>query len=648
MSGSSRERLKSIMHKIKDIFTAHKRRPRKPNNSVYVISEIGINHQGSLDTALRLIEVSKKAGADAVKFQKRNLAEIYTEEILNDHTSAEWNLDYLIPLLKEVELSEDEYFIIYNKCRELDIELIVTRFDVMSAEFCSLLDVAAFKIGSMDMVNLPLIEKCASYEKPLIVSTGMWGNIDIKKTVREFDFDFALLLANSTYPTPYEEINLKYIRQLLWWTDVVGYSGHERGIAIPIAAIGMGARIIEKHITFDKTQKGPDHKASLLPEEFTEMVKQIRTLEKALGNGNKKVNQAEKLNKEAFASCAVAKRDLEAGSLLSEGDYIFRSPGKGIFPHEIREFVGDVLRRDVKKGKPIAKSHFKEELKIKDWEKFSFNKSWGVKCRFHDFEEYKQVNSPVIEFHCSDSDLNIDFKGETKNSKLIVHAPEIVDRELVDLCSRDDRIVKQSLDVLEHSINKTLQIAPKFMGEKPKVVIHLGGMSLEPIDGKLLDISSSMIDRAIKNFAPLWERYCEKVDLLPENLPPRPWYIGGEWFQYGFMSTFDMRRFCDVFNLGMTYDMCHAALYCNDVGISLLDYTRSVKNIVSHVHISDAVGINGEGHQIHEGCINFEDIFTELSDVDYTWVTEIWSGHLHSGLGVHRSLKELKKYKNLL
>jgi len=620
------------------------------NCSVYVISEIGINHQGSLETALQLIDASKEAGADAVKFQKRELTEIYTKEILEDHTSAEWNLDYLIPLLKEVELSASDYFTIQKRCQELDIELIITPFDVISVEFCASLDVVAFKIGSMDMVNLPLIEKCASYGKPLIISTGMWDSQDIEKAVWQYEtnFKFALLLANSTYPSPYETVNLLFLEVLREMCSVVGYSGHERGIFIPIAAVGMGARIIEKHLTFDRNQKGPDHKASLLPEEFAEMVTQIRAVEVALGDGTKKVNQAEKLNKEAFASSAVAKHDLKAGDFLDKDDFIFRSPGKGLFPHEIEEFIGDKLKQNVPKDKFIAKEDFREVLKIADWEKFRYNKNWGVKCRFHDFEEYKQIQSPVIEFHCSDSDLSIDFDGETKHSQLIVHAPEIVNRELVDLCSSDPRIVKQSLDVLEHGICKTLEISSGFADTKPKVVMHLGGMSLEPLKGELLDISNPMIDIAIKNFAPLWEKYRDKVDLLPENLPPRPWYIGGEWFQYGFMPASDMKRFCNAFELGMTYDICHAALYCNHAGIDLVDYTRAVKDIVSHIHVSDAIGINGEGHQIHEGCINFKDIFTELREIDFTWVTEIWSGHLHNGIGIHKSLQELKEYENLL
>ena len=237
-------------------------------DKTYIISEIGVNHNGDLNTALKLIEESKKAGVDAVKFQKRDLDKIYSKSILQDCNSAEWNFEYLIPILKSVEFGTEEYITINKKCKELNIDLIVTPFDENSAEFISTLDLSAIKIASADMTNLPLIEKCASFNLPLIISTGMWSHNDIKDCVKfykKLGIDYSLLLTNSTYPTPFETINLEYIKELKKLADRVGYSGHERGTFIPVAAVTLGARIVEKHITLDKYQDGPDHKASLLP-----------------------------------------------------------------------------------------------------------------------------------------------------------------------------------------------------------------------------------------------------------------------------------------------------------------------------------------------------------------------------------------------
>lgn len=613
----------------------------------YIVSEIGINHNGSLDVAIELIESSAAAGADAVKFQKRDLKEIYAKKILDNPNSAEWNFDYLIPLLKEFELTRQDYRKIKKKCDSLGLDLIITPFDKKSAEFANELGISAFKISSADMTNYELIEKCASFSLPIIISTGMWSEDDIRRCAEHYDsvgFDYTLLLANSTYPTPYESINLGFLDTLKEIHASVGYSGHERGTFIPVAAVAKGATVIEKHITFDRKSIGPDHKASMYPAEFKDMVENIRNLERAMGS-TKEVNQAETLAKEAFAKSAIATVDMKSGQSFSLENIVYKSPGKGIFQHEIDEFLGRQLKRDIKEGEYISKKDFEEIIPIKEWKVPRFSKNWGVKCRFHDYGEYEVVNSPVVEFHCSDTDLDVDFRGKSKHSQLIIHAPEIVDRELVDLCSDDENVVKNSIEVLQKTIDKTLKIAKQFPTAKPKIVMHLGGMSLEHVVGE--NPNELMIERSIDNFKKL-NFDPSDVDILPENLPPRPWYLGGQWFQYGFMPASDMIKFCEYFDLGMTFDLCHAGLYCNHSGKNLNDYSKEVLPYVRHMHISDASGIDGEGVPIGAGNIKFEEIFNTLNPGDFSWVTEIWSGHLYQGSGAYKSMHQLKKYSSLL
>ena len=601
----------------------------------YIIAEIGINHNGKLSTALQLIEKAKECKVDAVKFQKRDLNEIYSDKILNDPNSAEWNFEYLIPLLKEIELNNDDYLVIKDKCDELSLDLIITPFDKVSADFVGKLGVSKFKISSADMTNFELIDKCNSYGLPLIISTGMWEHKDIKKCVSYYkknNVDFSLLLANSTYPTPYEEISLKFIDKLKKLTKRVGYSGHERGTFIPIAAVSLGASIIEKHITLDRNQTGPDHVASLLPSEFKTMVSDIRNLENSLGS-EKRVNQAETLNKEVFAKSTVSTIDLHINHKLSKRDVEFKSPGKGIFPHEIDKFYGKKLKREVKKGDYISINDFKKLLKLKDWRQFNFSKRWGVKCRFHDYEDYKTLNAPVMEFHLSESDLDIDFSERNDNSELIIHAPEIIGRRIFDLCSIDPDILNPSFDVLRKTIDKTLEISKNWKKAKPKLVVHLGGMSLYKVEPYHMVLQNKM-ERVIDNFKKI-DYSPDDIEIIPENLPSRPWYLGGEWHQYSFAPVDDMITFCEYFNLKMTYDICHAKLYCNDYGVDLLDYTKSIKNYISHLHISDALGVNAEGLQIGTGEIDFKSVFNIISDIDYSWVTEVWSGHLHNGQGTY-------------
>ena len=230
------------------------------------------------------------------------------------------------------------------------------------------------------------------------------------------------------------------------------------------------------------------------------------------------------------------------------------------------------------------------------------------------------------------------------DSLLVVHAPEIFDRKLLDICAEDDARARDSLEILQRSIDKTLEISKFFPKHKPKLVVHLGGMFL---DVRRLSDTSLMMERAVSNFSRL-EYSSDDIDILPENLPPRPWYLGGEWFQHGFMLETDMAAFCSYFNLGMTYDICHASLYCHEFGTDLADYTKAVRPYIRHIHISDALGSSGEGLQIGDGEIDFETLFKEIEDLEFSWVPEIWSGHLHNGAGIYECLKKLAKYAGTL
>jgi sialic acid synthase SpsE/endonuclease IV len=633
---SEKETINFRSQKLESIF-------RDPiSNNTYIICDIGINHNGDLNKALSLIDAAQKAGVDAVKFQKRNLDQIYSEGVLNDSNSAEWNFDYLIPLLRECELTKEDYRFINRYCRQCGLDLIVTPFDESSADFIAGLDVVAIKIASADMTNLHLVRHCATLGQPLLISTGMWALDDIQRCTHIFSnehINFALLHAQSTYPAPFESINLLFINELKKMATVVGYSGHERGGFIPIAAVALGCRIIEKHITFDRNDKGPDHKASMLPAEWKEMVTNIRLLEKTLCS-NKEVNQAEIQNREVFAKSAVAAKHLKKGHILRENDVNFRSPGKGIFPHDIEHFYGIVLKKDIPQGFYISKTDFEQEILLTEWKHFSFKKEWGVKCRFHDFEAYKVLQSPVMEFHCSQTDLDVPFKGASEVSAMVVHAPEIFDRELVDICSQDGQKVERSLSILQRSINKTLEIAKGFPRSKPKMVVHLGGMFMDSMD----DVDTAILmDRAICNFKRL-DYSPDAIEILPENLPPRPWYLGGEWHQHGFMMAEDMVRFCTELELGMVFDVCHAFLYCNLYHNNLQEYTRTVLPFVRHMHISDASGISGEGLQVGEGEIRFDSFLDLLKNAEFSWVPEIWSSHHHNGAGVYKALLNLEAY----
>ena len=381
------------------------------------------------------------------------------------------------------------------------------------------------------------------------------------------------------------------------------------------------------------------------PQEWKEMVNNLRLLEKSMGN-EKVVNQAEILAKQSFCLSPYAVRDIKSGEKLESNMFELLAPGKGLLQHELKEFIGKEIKIQIKKGECISKSYFEDMVLIKNWKIANFKNRWGVKCRFNDFLEYSVLSSPVVEFHCSQKDIYDSVTGISSNkSQLVVHAPEIVDRMLVDICSTNDEQVRKSLDILQHTINKTVKLSKNFKG-KPKLVVHFGGMCLKPCNN-VHHTQCQMFNRSIENFKKL-NYDPDEIDVLPENLPPKPWYLGGEWNQYGFMTEKYMIEFCKKFNLKITYDICHAKLYCNYMKKDIVEYTKNIKQYISHVHISDTKGINGEGVQINEGDTNFESIFKELKDMDFSWVTEIWAGHINNGQGCYKSMKLLEPYKKLI
>lgn len=612
-------------------------------DSLYVIAEVGINHNGSVDEALFLMEKAAEAGAHAVKFQKRCLSAIYVQSLLNDPNSAEWSFQYLIPQLKELELCEDDYRKLRVAARNIGVDFIVTPFDKESADFVATLDVDAVKFASADLTNWPLILHTLERIKvPAIFSTGMWDDETIIRCARfigeNIKQKYALLLCQSTYPAPIESLNLRYLQSLQKVAPIVGYSGHEIGVEASVLAHALGAVIIEKHITRDSSQLGPDHKASLNVNEFSALVKSLRNANSMLGQDLKIVTQAELLNKEVFAKSLVAVSDLNVGHKLEIADLKFMSPGKGITPDRLHEFLGKTLMRPKFIDECITEDDFTDSMDIENWPNFGFKKEWGIKCRFHDYDEYKKLNTPIVEFHCSDKDITGEVSVQNKRSALIIHAPEIVGRELFDLCSSDEEVVERSVDMLEKTIQRTRDLSKDFKDDViPKIVLHVGGMSL-------LDhgYDCSMITKKAENI--LRHLNLDNVELLPENLPPRPWYLGGQWHQYGYMRPEDMASFCKSLSLGMTFDICHAQLYCKYAGIDLVDYAKIVLPYIRHVHISDAHGIDGEGVQIGEGELNFDDLFRYLEKIQFSWVPEIWSGHVNHGRGTYHGLCCLKKY----
>ena len=277
------------------------------NHPTYIIAEAGICHNGNIETARELIDVAADAKVDAVKFQKRCLPSLYSQDILVNTLKYEQHFQYMIPILKKVELSQRDYVFLKTYAIDKGIEFLCTPFDLPSARSLSELGVRAFKISSADLTNFQLLEYIASTGKPMIISTGMssWeeicNTVDFLKGKRlGTGFEFALLHCRSAYPVWPREANLKMINKLKQFGVPVGYSSHDLGTTIPLVAASMGANIVEKHISLDRKMKGPDHKISLEPHELKILVRDIRIADSAMAEPARYLLRGEILNRDLF------------------------------------------------------------------------------------------------------------------------------------------------------------------------------------------------------------------------------------------------------------------------------------------------------------------------------------------------------------
>ncbi len=320
------------------------------DNKVFIIAEAGVNHNGDFDTALKMIEVAKEVGADAIKFQV-----FKTENFVSKYAiKAEYQLNYTddfenqFQMLKKLELSFDNFVKLKEYCEELGIKFLASPFDLESIEFLDKIGLEIFKVPSGEITNLPYLEKIGKLNKKIIISTGMatLGEIEDALDVlfqngskRE---NIIVLHCNTDYPTPIEDVNLKAMLTIKEAFKIrVGYSDHTLGIEVPIAAVALGAEVIEKHFTLDKNMIGPDHKASLNPIEFKMMVLAIRNIEKALGDGIKKPSFSETKNIPITRKYIVAKKDIKKGEKFTEENLTVKRTGKkGISPMKLKEIIG--------------------------------------------------------------------------------------------------------------------------------------------------------------------------------------------------------------------------------------------------------------------------------------------------------------------
>ena len=331
--------------------------------SVFIIAEAGVNHNGSIELAKKLIDVASDAKADAVKFQTFKTEHLVSKnakkaKYQSENTPNRNNSQF--EMLKKLELDINTHKELIKYCKSKNIIFLSTPFDLDSVDLLNKLNLDIFKIPSGEITNLPYLRKIGSLNKKIILSTGMADISEIKDafsillkagTLKE---NITILHANTMYPTPMEDVNLKAMLSIAKEFNIAyGYSDHTLGIEVDIAAVAMGASCIEKHFTLDKTMDGPDHKASLEPKELKAMVKAVRNIELALGSDIKKPSKSETPNIEIARKSIVTSCNIKKGTILNESNLTIKRPGKGINPMKWDEILGSIATKDYKSDELI-------------------------------------------------------------------------------------------------------------------------------------------------------------------------------------------------------------------------------------------------------------------------------------------------------
>ncbi len=329
---------------------------------VMIIAEAGVNHNGSVALAEKMIDAAVEAGADAVKFQTFRAQKLVTAEArmaaYQKRNTGKEESQYA--MLKRLELDREAHERLMRRCEERGVIFMSTPFDLESIDMLADLGLEIFKIGSGELTNLPYLRKIGALKRRVILSTGMGtlgeveAALEVLTTAGTPRSAVTLLHANTMYPTPFEDVNLRAMQTLACaFGCAVGYSDHTPGIEVPVAAVALGARIIEKHFTLDKRMAGPDHKASLEPDELSAMVRAVRRVERALGDGIKRPTASEKPNIPAARKSIVAARDIAEGEVLSEENLTTKRPGTGMSPMRWDEIIGTKALRAYRKDEPI-------------------------------------------------------------------------------------------------------------------------------------------------------------------------------------------------------------------------------------------------------------------------------------------------------
>jgi sialic acid synthase SpsE len=616
------------------------------NSPVFIIAEIGNNHNGDITQARSLVDAAVEAGVDCVKFQMRDMKDLYDVDVKKKN-SHDLGSQYTLDLLEKFQLTDSEMYEVLDYCVSRNVLPLCTPWDITSFKKLHNYGLTAYKVASADLTNTALLNCMATEKVSMIISTGMSTENELmlaSQYLESQNANYMFLHCNSTYPTPFKDVNLSYLQRLKEITQKsVGYSGHERGYHIPLAAVALGAKVIEKHVTFDRTLEGNDHKVSLLPDELKLMVQQIRDIETSmLGVGERKLSQGELINRETLAKSIVASEKIPIGKKITLAMLSQRSPGQGLQPIYMNNLVGKRAKRNFEAGDIFFNSDLNDDIITP--RDYQFERPYGIPIRFHDYEKLITGSSiDFVEFHLSYTDLKMhipDFINKPQKLGYAVHIPELFPNDhILDLSSTDTNYSQNSLNYVAQTIDKTLALREFFPNQnKPIAILNAGGFTENYFVDKKQ--KHAMYDRVAQNLKKL---DTQNIRIAIQTMPPFPWHFGGQRHHNLFVDPDEIAQFCENYGYQICLDISHSQMACTYYGWNLEKFIERIGKHVIYLHIVDCDGVDGEGVQIGHGDVDFKKLGLSLKAhcPNIPFVPEIWQGHKNNGEGFWEALNFL-------
>jgi sialic acid synthase SpsE len=603
----------------------------------FVIAEIGINHDGDSETAKKLILGALEGECQAIKFQYRNLDRTYAveSEIGDEIIASEIKRNYISPS----QIIELAHF-----AKSLEMQVGISFFTCEDVhDFNGNLGVFDFfKVPSPELTNISLIKDLLKFEKIVLISTGMHEESEIEKTFEPLEkySNWIPMHCVSNYPVAPHNAKLGYIKYLsAKWGRKVGYSSHDEYWENMLVAREFGATYFERHITLDRNSPGLDHSTSSTPSDFLRFNKLLDYYDLIKsGNESRKINQGERLNRQNLGRSFYAKKLLEERTEIRTEDFEYRSPAIGVDFVEFASLIGAPLQKSIKPGQPLTVDHLSRKSHNLDFSTKSglelIENKISLPVRIDDFAEIKSLfDTKFYEFHLSYGEVQRESINLTleKDDSFSVHLPDYISpTELIDPFSFNEKTRKLS----RHTIEAVADFSQQIYGQTGRIVPIVCSLSSRNLRKREFYEGVSELFRDLDR---------EGLEFTLQWLPPFAWYFGGS-IELRQVNELEDVNFIKEFQIPITMDLSHLLLGQNFFGFNPIEVVDELGELIKHVHLASASGIDGEGESISNLLEGSNELLERLLSLSCYKVIEIWQGHLNNYSGFKNELRILSRY----